>query len=279
MSQNPCNRQLVSVVIRSIGRPSIDQALWSVERQDYRYIEILIVNARAKSHPALPSGLTLPVKLVEINCDLNRPQAANVGLDHSCGDYIIFLDDDDFFEHNHISSLLTCLKAKPDQLVAYAGTRILGDEGDNRGELSLPFNRLELLKFNYIQIGAALFSAQLLALGCRFDEDMLLFQDWDFWIQACRWSAFTFTGQTTGNWHAFSGCSGAGFGKNLNNETNALYRKKILEKWSTLRCRLTQKYKYARERGGLLASTGRHGDAQKWIASAHSIISGKLYTE
>lgn len=279
MSQNPSNQQLVSVVVRSIGRPSINDALWSVEKQDYRHIEMVVVNARAQKHPTLPPAVTLPIRLVELNSDLTRPQAANVGLDHCRGAYIIFLDDDDFFEHDHVSSLLGCLQAKPDHLVAYAGTRILGEEDDNRGELSLPFNRLALLKSNYIQIGAVLFSAQLLVLGCRFDEDMLLFQDWDFWIQACRWSAFAFTGQTTGNWRAYSGGSGAGLGKNLNNGTNGAYRQKVLEKWCALRSRLTEKHKYAFERGRLLVSSGRRGDAQKWFASAHAIIAGKLRSQ
>ena len=276
MSQNQSNQQLVSVVLRSIGRPSINHALWSVEMQDHRHIEIVVVNARAQKHPLLPAGLTLPLRVVESNRDLNRPQAANVGLDHCCGDYIVFLDDDDFFEHDHISSLLACLRDKPGHLVAYAGTRLLGEKDENRGALNLPFNRLGLLKGNYIQIGAALFSAQLLLLGCRFDEEMLLFQDWDFWIQACRWTAFASTGRITANWRAFSGGSGAGLGKNLNNIRNAAYTKKIHEKWAALRSRLTEKYKYALGRGRVLNSMGRSHDAQKWIAVAQSIASGKL---
>lgn len=265
---------LVSVVIRSIGRPSIGDALKSIERQDHRPIEIVVVNARAKTHPPIPDGLLLPVRLVNANRDLTRPQAANTGLDHCRGDYIIFLDDDDFFEPEHISSLISCLKERPDNLVAYAGTRLLGEKGEVRGELKFPFNRLALLKDNYIQISAALFSAQLLALGCRFDEDMLLFQDWDFWIQACRWTAFAFTGKVTTNWRAYSGNSGAGLGGNLNEGKNQTYARKVRDKWGTLRHRLTEKYRYALERGRVYISTGRLRDAQKWIASAQSIISG-----
>ncbi len=276
MSRDPSNCQLVSVVVRSIGRPSINRALRSVEMQDYRYIEIVVVNARAKEHPPLPCDLTLPVSLVESHRDLNRPQAANVGLDQSRGSYIVFLDDDDFFDHDHVSSLLACLRDKPDHLVAYAGTRVLDEKDEIRSVLDLPFNRLALLKNNYIQIGAALFSAQLLAYGCRFDEDMLLFQDWDFWIQACRLTPFAFTGRITANWRAFSGGSGAGLGKNLNGANNVAYTRKIHEKWAALRSRLTEKYKYAVGRGLGLLSKARSHDAQKWIAVAKSIESGKL---
>ena len=269
-------RQLVSVVLRSIGRSSIDRALWSVEHQDYQQIEIVIVNARAKAHPSLPSGLKRPIRLVQLKRDLNRPEAANVGLDNCQGEYIIFLDDDDHFEKDHISSLLACMRANPEYLVAYGGTRILGERDEIRGELNLPFNRLELLKRNYIQIGAAIFSAQLLLLGCRFDEDMILFQDWDFWIQACRWTAFAHTGKITNNWRACDGGSGAGSGFNFNRESTSWYGQKLLRKWASLRIRLVERYKYALERSRQLDNTGRDREANKWVVSARSITSGKL---
>ena len=268
-------RQLVSVVLRSIGRSSIDRALWSVEHQDYQQIEIVIVNARAKPHPSLQSGLTRQIRLVQLNRDLNRPEAANVGLDNCQGEYIIFLDDDDHFEKDHISSLVACMHANPEYLVAYGGTRILGERDETRGELNLPFNRLELFRNNYIQIGAAIFSTRLLLLGCRFDEDMIMFQDWDFWIQASRWTAFSFTGKITNNWRAFSGGSGAGSGINFNPESTNFYAQKLLRKWASLRIRLMERYKYSMDRSRQLIKTGRDRDANKWVVSARSITSGK----
>lgn len=269
-------KQLVSVVLRSIGRSSIDRALWSVENQDHQQIEIVIVNARAKLHPPLPSELTRPIRLVQLNRDLNRPEAANVGLDNCQGDYIIFLDDDDYFEKDHISSLLACMHAKPEYLVAYGGTRILGEKDETRGELNVPFNRLELLKRNYIQIGAAIFSAQLLLLGCRFDEEMIVFQDWDFWIQASRWTAFAYTGKITSNWRAYGGGSGAGSGINFNSESTSVFAQKLLRKWASLRIRLMQRYEYAVDRSRQLIKTGRNRDANKWVESARSITSGRI---
>ena len=273
---HPAARQLVSVVIRSIGRRSIDRALWSVDQQDHREIEIIVVNARAKAHPPLPTGLTRPIRLLQLGRDLNRSEAANVGLDHCQSEYIIFLDDDDYFEKNHIASLLTCLHASPEYLVAYAGTRVLGEKDEARGELNLPFNRLGLLQSNYIQIGAAIFSAQLLALGCRFDEELIMFQDWDFWIQASRWTAFAHTGTITSNWCAHSGKSGAGLGTNFNRETNEAYTKKVHDKWTSMSIRLMAQYKYALERSRQLLAAGRKNDASKWIASAQSVVSGKI---
>jgi glycosyltransferase involved in cell wall biosynthesis len=221
----------------------------------------------------------LPIRLVESNRDLTRPQAANVGLDHCHGEHIIFLDDDDYFEPDHISSLHACLINHPDYLVAFAGTRILSATDEPCGELKIPFNRLALLRDNYIQIGAALFSAKLLGLGCRFDEEMLMFQDWDFWIQACCWTAFAHTRKITANWRAYSGESGAGLGNNYEMHSNNAYKKRIHDKWRELSSRLAAKYKYSLERSRQLASAGRQKDAQKWISSAQSIVAGKLPTD
>jgi glycosyltransferase involved in cell wall biosynthesis len=263
----------VTVIVRSLGRPSLAGALDSVERQTYRPLEVLVVNATGTVHPPLPREYAIHVRMVGNSAPLSRPMAANLGIDNADGDYVIFLDDDDDFEPDHVESLVNAMR-REGTLLAYSGTRILGERGELRGKLSVPFNRLALLKGNYIQIGAAMFSMQLMALGCRFDEELLMLQDWDFWIQSCRHTAFAFTGKQTNNWHAFRGGSGAGLGANHNTQAVDAYTQTVAQKWAGFKSQLLQRYRHAMERAAEYASKGRHDKTAEWTAIANNVASG-----
>ncbi len=47
----------VSIVVRSIGRPTLERALASIAAQDHPAIEIVIVAASGSNHPALPGAI------------------------------------------------------------------------------------------------------------------------------------------------------------------------------------------------------------------------------
>ena len=95
---------LVSIIIRSMGRDRLANAVASVAQQTHRPRELLVVDATGGSHPPLPDAPTLTaVRLVSVGRRLLRPAAANVGIDHAQGEWIGFLDDDDFFEPTHVA--------------------------------------------------------------------------------------------------------------------------------------------------------------------------------
>src|SRR6476659_1759182 len=98
---------LVSVIVRSVGRLSLETALASIALQDNCRIEVLVVAASGGEHPSVPTraGPHL-VRLVASAVPLTRPIAANAGLDAASGDWITFLDDDDRLLPGHISGLV-----------------------------------------------------------------------------------------------------------------------------------------------------------------------------
>src|SRR5690349_16947859 len=98
---------LVSIIIRSMGRDCLANAVASVAQQTHRPLELVVVDATGGAHPRLPGLPTLTrVRLVDVGRRLPRPAAANVGLDHAEGEWIGFLDDDDFLEPTHVARLL-----------------------------------------------------------------------------------------------------------------------------------------------------------------------------
>lgn len=263
----------ISVVVRTIGRPSIARALRSLDAQQYRYLEALLVMARPTGLPALPA-LETEWRLVEAGRTLDRPSAANAGLAHCRGDLVVFLDDDDEFDPGHLRSLVDCLAANPGSRVAYSATRILGENDEILGTIGEPFDRLALHGQNMIQIGAALFARSLVEEGCRFDSAMHLFQDWDFWLQAAARTSFAYTGADTNLWRAHAGGSGAGLGINLDTHRTEEYRQRLLAKWAPVRERLSARVDSLVERVKHLRAEGRNTQADALMQELKRLVSG-----
>jgi glycosyltransferase involved in cell wall biosynthesis len=264
---------LVSVIIRTLGRPSLAASVESVARQGHRPIELVIVNASGKPLPALPEIPSIDVQIVGTG-ELNRPEAANAGLASATGDWLIFLDDDDTFHSDHIESLLEKLNETPDALVAYSATACIDREGHSLATLHCEFDRLRLMAQNYIQIGAALFSRRIVAEGYRFDESFECFQDWDFWIQLAQRTRFAFTARATNRWFAHSGESGCGMGSNSDPSRQDRFGRRLVRKWASLSAQLHCKLRHHRLLGERALRKEMPEEARRHFAAAEAVMCG-----
>ena len=176
---------LITLLVRSMDRATLAAALDSVARQTDPRLEVLVVNATGTAHRAL--GLQcgpFPLRLVQRDgVALSRPAAANLGLDHAAGQWLLFLDDDDLLDADHIARLRAALAAAPQHRVAYAGVRLLAGDGSPCGMLDEPFDATRLWLANYLPIHAVLFERSFIDAGLRFDEALDVYEDWDFWLQ------------------------------------------------------------------------------------------------
>ncbi len=182
---------LVSVLIRSLGRPFLAEALASVQAQTYPKLEVVIVAASLR-HPPVPACVgRAPVRLLEPGEPLSRSRAANMALDAACGDYLLFLDDDDWILPGHIERLAQRLRNETTCLAAYSGVDLVDLRGQPLGKsIDLPFDAVRQLAGNLTPIHAVLFSQSLRLRGCRFDEMLDCYEDWDFWLQVARQTSF-----------------------------------------------------------------------------------------
>lgn len=181
----------VSVLVRSMGLPLLQQALDSVARQTCDAIEVVVVNASGQPHPPLPSRCgRFELRLVEPGRPLARAAAANRALAEARGDWLIFLDDDDLFDADHVARLRAALAARPQARVAYAGVRLQHADGSPAGELDEPFDATRLWLGNYLPIHAVMFHRGLLGDEPPFDEQLAVYEDWDFWRRLSRRQVF-----------------------------------------------------------------------------------------
>lgn len=172
----------VSVIIRTIGRPSLRRAIESVERQDRADVEIVVVAARPDLAPVDSHVCT--VRWLSTDVPLHRCAAANAGLQAAQGPYLIFLDDDDWFESGHLEKLIVALEKHPDAVAAHTGVRMQSEAGALLAEFDLPFEPWQLIPVNRFPIHAVLFRQAAVKAGqCQFDARFDVYEDWDFWLQ------------------------------------------------------------------------------------------------
>ncbi|WP_158219892.1 glycosyltransferase [Ideonella sp. A 288] len=182
----------VSVLVRSMDRPSLAQALASVAAQTADGLEVVVVNAAGGHHSGqgVHCGRHTLRLINQGGAPLGRAAAANLGLASAAGRWLIFLDDDDLLDADHVARLLGALAAAPGAQVAYTGVRLVDSKGQPAGVLDEPFDDTRLWLANYLPIHAVLFARSVVDEGLRFDESLPVYEDWDFWRRLASRHAF-----------------------------------------------------------------------------------------
>ena len=110
------------------------------------------------------------------------------------GAYLNFLDDDDVLLHDHVETLVSNLFATGEK-VAYGNAinvyftgppEVPGERKREELIFNLDFDPDHLLFENYIPIMTVLFSKEVFGEVEGFCKDLVLFEDWDFWIRVSR---------------------------------------------------------------------------------------------
>jgi len=202
----PFERPTISILIRTLNRPEyLERALTSVANQNYsQFIEVVVINDGGEPVDEVTEAFRLTfksLKIINLPRSMGRAAAANAGLINSSGLFLNFLDDDDEFRSNHISTFLDAWRRNNDIDVLYRGVEVVSAEGETIRIYNDAYDPGRLAHANYIPIHAITFSRKFVELGCRFDESLQYMEDWDFWIQLSRLTIFHHVPVVTATYH------------------------------------------------------------------------------
>lgn len=126
----PVNQTFCSVIIPTIGRDSLNKAVQSVlEQEDSHYdFELIVVNDSGRPLSKQPWQTHPRVTMLNTN-KRERIFARNSGAAVARGDYLWFLDDDDWLLPGAIGSLATLGESFKDAVLLYGGIQVVDEEG------------------------------------------------------------------------------------------------------------------------------------------------------
>lgn len=125
------NTPLVSVIVRTCGKPwSLRQTLRSLCSQTYKHFEVIVVedNSPAAQVVAQQEFPQLNIRYACPGEHYGRGRIGNLGLSMARGEFINFLDDDDFFYADHLELMLSKFEECPEaQLVVGAALEMVAE--------------------------------------------------------------------------------------------------------------------------------------------------------
>ncbi|EJE53638.1 putative glycosyltransferase [Acidovorax sp. CF316] len=235
----PQDMPLVSVIVRTMGRPTLAKALGSVALQTYPHLDIVLVDAAGDGLPGTQwAGGPVPVSLVSQGKKLNRALAANAGMAAATGEYLIFLDDDDWFYPDHIAKLVLAVRQSTTVKAVHTAVECVDAKSEPVGEIfQFPYASGELRYGNFMPIHSVLFHRSLVqAGGAAFDERFDLYEDWDFWLQVEGRTPFEFVPGVSA---AYRIHAGAGEGVQADRQRAADATAQLYAKWQVLQSKQT----------------------------------------
>lgn len=234
----PQDLPLVSVILRTMGRPTLAKALGSVALQTYPHLDIVLVDAAGDGLPGTPwADGPVPVTLVSQGRKLNRALAANAGMAAATGEYLIFLDDDDWFYPDHIAKLVLAVRQSTTVKAVHTAVECVDATSEPVGEIfQFPYASGELRYGNFMPIHSVLFHSSVVQAGCAFDERFDLYEDWDFWLQVESRTPFQFVPGVSA---AYRIHAGAGEGVQADRQRAADATAQLYAKWQVLQSKQT----------------------------------------
>ena len=119
---------MVSVIMSAYNASStILNAINSVLGQTYQDIQLIVINdCSTDNTQSIVSNINDPrILLINNECNMGCGMSRRIGLSKATGEYITFLDSDDFYSKNHLETLISAANTFPDADIIHSGFNIV----------------------------------------------------------------------------------------------------------------------------------------------------------
>ncbi len=188
----------VSVIITHYNRAQyLRQAVTSILEQDYENIELIVVDDGSRLPEAIACLSQLESELCNHNFRVIRQEnkylgaARNTGARHAKGDYVAYLDDDDYAKPNRISTQLRSALLTGADIVLAGIDEFTGSNAPNSNTVPRakwvpvgPSVAVGLFKNCYGAVPALIKKDLFDKIGGFTEVVKLGFEDWEYWARA-----------------------------------------------------------------------------------------------
>jgi len=191
------NAPLVSVIIPTHNQLSyLQKAVKSVKEQNYPCVEIVVVNDA--STDGTKDWLDQQDELKVLHHAYNRGpcDSRNAGLSLTKGDFVAFLDDDDYWHPRKLQKQVELFKARTSEYgLVYCGCQIINGTGALQSSVmckSKGYCYDDLLRHNILASPTPLIRREYIELVDGYDAKFPSAQDYDLWTRLSKYCKFDF---------------------------------------------------------------------------------------
>ena len=187
----------VSIIIPTYNRPHwLGQAIESALGQTYPSTEIIVVDDGSANNAAGVIAAGYPNVRYEYQANKGLGAARNAGIRHSSGEFLAFLDDDDWLTPDSVAVRMAALEAVPEAGFVYSDLYLADAAGSvlgryYAGAATLPpsgdvYRRL--IKQNYIPVHSVLWRRRVMEDAGCFPIIGLGTEDWYVLVRAAEFA-------------------------------------------------------------------------------------------
>jgi glycosyltransferase involved in cell wall biosynthesis len=175
----------------------IAKAIESCLNQTYAPHEIIVIDdASTDGTASIAESFPFPVRVIRLAENMGVSVARNQGVQASTGDWLAFLDADDWFLPEKLECQRLCLLENSQSILIYTGNRVIGVNGlESCGRFISPRELWPRLRYrNGLILSSVLLRRDAFDSVGGFNPTFRIAQDWDLWLRiAFRYSVESFT--------------------------------------------------------------------------------------
>ena len=197
MAESRGNRLKISVIIPAYNAERyIATAIKSCLSQTYAPHEIIVVDDGSTDGTAeVAESFPSPVRVIRLSENMGASVARNRGVQASTGDWLAFLDADDWFLPEKLELQRRCALENEQAVLVYTGFRVLNLNGsEHDGKLPQPRELFPRLRYRCVMhLGTVALRREAFDAVGGFDPALGVTEDWDLWLRlADRYSVALF---------------------------------------------------------------------------------------